>query len=74
MMGVTGCPKTLVNKYKSMLHNIPEEQRSYSHRGNRPQITHGLESSWQVKCTVVGFCEHCNEPLGFTKGSDLLTK
>jgi len=27
LMGLIGCPKTLVTNYQSMLHSIPEEQR-----------------------------------------------
>jgi len=38
-----------VNKYQSILCNIPEELRSYLCHGKKPVITHGLESSRQRK-------------------------
>lgn len=41
---------------------------------NRPYLwmSCGLDSFDPVQCSVEGFCEHGNEPLGPIKGEDIL--
>jgi hypothetical protein len=55
-----GCPETSVHRFYSTLHNIPEERRSYLHRGGNLKLR-----TFGIVCQTPTYTDYVNLQIFF---------